>query len=386
MKLICLNYSEFLGEPREWKFEGLRLRETNLIVGKNATGKSRIISIISSLAKLLSGNVKVVFVDGNFDVTFEHGGTRMRYLLEHRNFQVIREEFIVDGKQVLRRGQGGYGWIAYDELDGKELKFQTPAGQLAVVTRQDKAQHKFLEPLHEWGESVRYFEFGSAMGRPNVIIGVPVPMPEIDDRDTTLAAPIFHTGMKKFGDPFKQSILSDMKDVGYDLEDIELRKPTLLKVEGFVPGEILAIAVKERDSGAYVDQYVLSQGMFRALSIIIQLNYGEVAKRARCVLIDDIGEGLDFERSCKLIGLLRRKAAVSTVQLIMSTNDRFVMNAVPLEEWSMLQRIGGLVKVHNYENSKEVFDDFKFTGLSNFDFLASDFINEQEEELVAAHE
>ena len=43
--------------------------------------------------------------------------------------------------------------------------------------------------------------------------------------------------------------------------------------------------------------------------------------------------------------------------------------------------------MHNYENSKAAFDDFKFTGLSNFDFLASDFINEQEEEAeVAAHE
>ena len=283
--------------------------------------------------------------------------------------------------------QGGYGWIAYDELEGKELKFQAPADQLAVVVRQDKEQHKFLEPLHEWGASVRHFEFGTPMGRPNVLIGVPVPVPEIDDRDTSLATPIFHKGMKAFGDGFKQAILSDMKEIGYDLEDIDIRKPTLLKIEGVVPGEMLALAVKERGSGAYVDQYMLSQGMFRVLSIIIQLNYSELAKRARCVLIDDIGEGLDFDRSYKLIGLLRRKAAESSVQLIMSTNDRFVMNAVPLEEWSLLQRTGGLVKVHNYENSKAAFDDFKFTGLSNFDFLASDFINEQEEEAeVAAHE
>ena len=77
------------------------------------------------------------------------------------------------------------------------------------------------------------------MGRPNVLIGVPVPVPEIDDRDTSLATPIFHKGMKAFGDGFKQAILSDMKEIGYDLEDIDIRKPTLLKIEGVVPGEML---------------------------------------------------------------------------------------------------------------------------------------------------
>ena len=67
--------------------------------------------------------------------------------------------------------------------------------------------------------------------------------------------------------------------------------------------------MKERGSGAYVDQYMLSQGMFRVLSIIIQLNYSELAKTGAIpvVLIDDIGEGLDFDRSYKLIGLLRQR-------------------------------------------------------------------------------
>jgi hypothetical protein len=58
----------------------------------------------------------------------------------------------------------------------------------------------------------------------------------------------------------------------------------------------------------------------------------------------------------------------------MSTNDRFVMNKVPLEEWCLLQRNGNHVRVRNYQNSKAAFDRFKVTGLNNFDFLATDFI------------
>ena len=65
----------------------------------------------------------------------------------------------------------------------------------------------------------------------------------------------------------------------------------------------------------------------------------------------------------------------------MTTNDRFVMNAVPLEAWSVLQRTGGKVVVRNYANSKSHFDKFKFIGLNNFDFLRYDLLNENPDEV-----
>ncbi len=67
----------------------------------------------------------------------------------------------------------------------------------------------------------------------------------------------------------------------------------------------------------------------------------------------------------------------------MSTNDRFVMNHVPLTEWSVLRRSGNRVVVHNHENSPEAFERFEFTGLSNFDFFATDFLDKEEREVVA---
>ena len=110
------------------------------------------------------------------------------------------------------------------------------------------------------------------------------------------------------------------------------------------------------------------------------------AKKATFILIDDIGEGLDFDRSCRLIELIRERARETGSQLILSTNDRFVMNNVPLEEWSVLQRKGSRVKALNVENSRELFEDFKFTGLSNFSFLEMDFANEHAEEESAFRE
>ena len=123
------------------------------------------------------------------------------------------------------------------------------------------------------------------------------------------------------------------------------------------------------------DQTDMSMGMFRALSIIIHFNYYELEKIPGCVLIDDIGEGLDYERSTELIKLLIAKveSSVSNIQLFMSTNDRFVMNSVDLKYWQIIDRVGGKVNYYNIKNSSQVFDDFKFTGLNNFDFFATDF-------------
>ena len=39
----------------------------------------------------------------------------------------------------------------------------------------------------------------------------------------------------------------------------------------------------------------------------------------------------------------------------------------------VIMREGNRISLFNYENSKEIFEEFKFTGLNNFDFYASEF-------------
>ena len=49
------------------------------------------------------------------------------------------------------------------------------------------------------------------------------------------------------------------------------------------------------------------------------------------IALDDIGEGLDFDRASRLVALLIQKAKRFNFQLIMTTNDSFIMNGVPIE-------------------------------------------------------
>jgi hypothetical protein len=167
-----------------------------------------------------------------------------------------------------------------------------------------------------------------------------------------------------------------MKAIGFGINEINIGQPESLVISGPFSEEPQVIILQESDLPGITDQNSMSQGMFRAFSLIIQMNYSQLASIPSCIMIDDIGEGLDYDRSTALIKLIIEKANTSSIQLIMSTNDRFVMNNVPLEYWAVMERLSNTTKIHNYENSTKKFDDFELTGLSNFDFFASEFWQE----------
>jgi energy-coupling factor transporter ATP-binding protein EcfA2 len=386
MRLQSVKFAEFEGTPQEWKLEGLSLGARNLIVGKNASGKSRALNVINALARNLAG-LQPPGLSANYDVVFTQDNKSLRYQLKYEEEQVIEEKFSVGDSVLLNRGIGGEGIIWAEEIDGgKKVRFQTPPGELAAVARRDAIQHKFLEPLYAWASSLRHYCFGTNLGKDLLAVFVEKGGRKPDERDPNAVVALYRQAEKDFKDEFKQAVISDMSQIDYQIEDIGIKVPISIRVISGLPGELVGLYVKEKDLAGITDQYSMSQGMFRALSIIIQVNYSQMAKKATCILIDDIGEGLDFDRSCRLIDLLRKKAKESSVQLILSTNDRFVMNRVPLKEWSMLQRHGSHVWVRNYENSRDVFEEFKYTGLSNFSFLEMDFVNGPPREEAAAHE
>ena len=180
-------------------------------------------------------------------------------------------------------------------------------------------------------------------------------------------------GIKEYGENFSNMILEDINSIGYEITEIGVCPTDKLKIKAVDSITPEAIFLKEKKHKHKVDQTEISQGLFRAISLFIQLRYSEKFSEASLILIDDIGEGLDYERSSLLIKAIFKIVKTSNSQLIMTTNDRFVMNNVPLEYWCVLQRNGGKCSILNYANSKEIFDNFELTGLSNFDFFSSQY-------------
>lgn len=376
MRLDSFAYSEYPDSDAAWCIEDCTFGNINLIVGMNASGKSRVVSVIKALAGLLTGRLKLLGT-GNWTAVFDGDTAPQEYRLEIENYEVRREEFIVHQQVMLKRGAKGTGQIWAEQLR-QDIEFQTPVGEISAVNRRDSIQHPFFESLHQWASNQRFYSFGSTLGKDNYALfvkGGPGIL-ELDLVDDKQVVALFREGSVQHEDVFKQSILADMKRIGYDLEDVGICLPDVIKVDGSLNGEIRGIYVRERGVKVPIQQFSISQGMFRALSLIIQLNFALKKGVPSCIIIDDIGEGLDFERSTSLIKLLVERAESSAVQLIMTTNDRFVMNAVPLKYWSVIVRRGQVVRLYNIRNSSKTFEEFESTGLNNFDFFSTNFFEE----------
>ena len=381
MKLSKIAYSELRGDPREWTLKKLILGDINLLVGRNAVGKTRSLNIIQALSNILSGR-RTALTDGEWDTEFIRDDARFNYRLKIKSHEVVFEklERIRAGEKMLLlvRRAGGRGKI-WGEKSGSHLEFQSPPDQIVAVARRDTVQHNFLIPLAEWGKAALHFPFGREIGRTFAFLvqeGTLQPAP--DRGDTPPIIEVFRRGKKEIGDDFVAGVIADMRAIGYVVSEVGVDAQASLTVQTTLPGKLLGLFLQEDDLNCRTEQINISAGMFAALSIIVLINFRVKAMKPSCMLIDDIGEGLDYERSTALIELLISKARSHSVQLIMASNDRFVMNKVPLEMWTVLNRRGCTVQGYNVHNSPRKFKQFRFTGLSNFDLLATNYLFDNE--------
>ena len=160
-----------------------------------------------------------------------------------------------------------------------------------------------------------------------------------------------------------QMLTNDLTTLGYDVE--------------LIFNSARRLGVKEVGSDDFIYKDEMSRGLISALSVLIKVNSCLLNKSKNypnvCLLIDDFGDGLDYQRCRELTHLILEKVRGTHVQLIMATNNKSVMNIVPLEYWSIIHRTAKKSVVFNIHNSKEKFDEFVFTGLNNFDFFGTEF-------------
>ena len=158
MNLKAIKFIRFKGEVNEWSIEGkpidskygqwLTLENINLIVGKNASGKSRTIDAIRKIADLVSSDVKLSQLNSfgygtsEYSLKFDKEGKEVEYHINFKDGKILQEILTIENNERLNRAKGK---LYYEEVI-KDLDFQTDDDVLAV-TKRDKKQHSFFEDL-----------------------------------------------------------------------------------------------------------------------------------------------------------------------------------------------------------------------------------------------
>ena len=385
MYLHRFSFRENAGQKIEWLIDNVSLGEINLMVGKNSSGKTRTLNALSDLVNMLRGRGTSATGPVIYELLFRNSDHFMKYELEYNQETIQMERLHMGDELVLERGSGGSGKIKYESTPGAIfLEFEIPHDKLACYAKRDRLQHPFLEIIFGWAISLRRFDFSGDLGKSRYALKTSFESREVDWSVTTNSlVPVITVAGEEYPE-FRKLVLDDMQQIGYALEDFGI----IHFSERFSTASQDRYAAYTTETGLEkeVTQRDMSQGMFRAFSVLLQINYYILCGHKGLVIIDDIGEGLDFSRAKQLVQVLISRAADSGIQLIMSTNDSFIMNAVDIENWAVIMREGHKISLYNYENSKEIFEEFKFTGLNNFDFYASEFFRsgfsdeEQEEE------
>lgn len=367
MIITKIDFCERRDKDVYWQIKNVNLSMFNLIIGLNATGKTRLVNTIANFARTLSGKISYL-KDGQWNIEFQNpiGNGIYRYNLEVEDNVVLFEEMIKD-KDVLLKRQKEDGEI-FSTIQDKMIVFSPPKNQLTPHVRRDIKEFPFMEELLNWAENFYGYMFTNTTPKQVAISSSPESVLENLGKIPYILA----NALKNR--EIRDTIIHDFSTIGYPVENLDVIAG---KTNGF-PGDRLISVVKEKGLSYATEQDDMSQGMFRALSVVVILEYLLRLDNECTVVIDDLGEGLDYERANAVTTLLLEKLKNSKIQFIATSNDRYLINAVNIESLNLLERNDHVVSAYNFVNSKETFEEFGITGLNNFDFFMGRMYKDEE--------
>lgn len=340
----------FYKEPTWELTQAIPFKAVNLLVGKNAVGKSKVIAAIFNMANIILQQdmpfVSRISCSSTF--SFKDEEEVIEYHFTYQRGIITEENLTINGQNLLNRNE------KETLLEG--MPINPPTDKLTLHVRRDIIQYPYFEKIITWAENVygqRFNEIEADRGNKTNSFLSPIHKDDL------------FTMVKSLPSESIQRIIEQAQNLDYHLEAIKTFKPERFKI----------VLFKEKGIKEPLFISSLSKGMCRAISLLIQMEYLSAQGKPSLWLIDDLGEGLDYDRTVKLGKLLFDFCHERGIQLLASSNDTFLMDIVDLQYWNILERKGEKVMPVNTTNSPDLFEDFKFTGLSNFDFFSSDYIS-----------
>ena len=347
-----------------WHLDRLVFDGTNLIIGKNTAGKSRTLDALNRVRLLIARGEGLEKTSGfETELVFADGEDEIKLALKISKNKVAREELSVNGKKIIHRNSRS--------AEIQKEKINPPADRFIMHVRRDTEKYPEIEKLIKWADNSIIRSF-------------------IDDRKPTQSE-LFDL-VHEFTPDMKRHVVEMANKVGFPLVKFDTID-NILKGYSNLPAESKAkfkyIFFHEKGIGQPLLLQELSNGMRRTLQLLIMIEQLLLYKSNGdpvFIAIDDLGEGLDYSKPTGVGRLLFDICREHGMQLMATSNEEFMMNIVDIGEWNILVRKDQTVKSLNAANHPELFDEFRFSGLDNFDLFTSDVLNRAASNLFTEEE
>lgn len=339
--------TSFKYREKDWELsEIVPLGIVNLLVGRNATGKTRTIKAIYDVTSFLQ--MKGVAVPKSFEssLSFKYADSGLTYSFKIDDGVVVKENLIVNGEIIIKRSKSSAKY--------RVETINPPDDKLIVQIRRDRKLYPEIENIISWAEGVTYVSCSDI--NPYTVLGT----------GKFLNPYSFSELVEKLSSKDKKQVLSNAGKLGFAITEL-----------GTIDtgSDLHLVQLKEKGITSRMIDMQLSSGMMRTLYLLCFMAAVKHDNRLSLLLIDDMSEGLDYRRSIDLGKLIFDDCKSQDFQLITSSNDAFLMDIVDISEWQVLRRDKNKVSVINKASHPELFRQFQMTGLSNFDLFSSDFID-----------
>jgi AAA domain, putative AbiEii toxin, Type IV TA system len=353
MKILSIDYK---GE--DMSFKDLNLGQLNLFVSRNGVGKSR---LLRKVFNILNCFLYQVPMSGKYDF----GIVFLNHKDEYSHYEIISdidegkfsyyEALEINSNSIFTRNFDEPVFM-YNSLTEQMDEHNIPFDKLAMSIIRDTKKYPLIEEFLNDRIDFNQLQVG-------LVTAVNIYNKELFNEawKNINIAEAYHDLPAADKNKAKDALIS----IGYNIAEMYAVK---------VQNEY-ELHVREADLKNALQINQLSQGMLRAVHLVIDILHYNSTRANMLYLIDDITEGLDYARAKKLGKWVFDTCQERGAQLIATTNDSFLMKVIDIEHWNILNRKGDEIQCLNYENSKEVFDEFAFTGLSNFDLFSSNFLD-----------
>lgn len=340
MKIISLTYKD---KSRNWEFHNLDFQKLTLLVGASGVGKTQILRALKTLQSIASGQS---FNGVEWLVFFEIKGIRYRWegafelkgkeasVFDNKNeekFSLAYENIFLDGREILNRNKER---ILFE--GEKTVKLSSSESAVHLLK-----EEQLIYPIYwAWFQQVVELNanlsiskrFGKTMAFS--VAETLKTLINIQNSKFDVVIKLLFADILKV--PILQTIKTRYTSIFPQVEDVRI---------GYFnqdDDELVSIQIKVHEVDEWIAQNDISSGMYRSLLQIAELY---LCASESVILMDEFENSLGVncidELTNNILGNERN------VQFILTSHHPYIINNIPLTNWKIVTRKGGIVTVKN---------------------------------------